>query len=317
MNEPETAKQAVRLTGFKAWNIELVFAVPIVAFVFYLFYTWYAVLDRYFIFLYFHDMGPGFDTTPFSPITSSRYWMSGLVAAGAVMVPYVIINFVLGRLVKAFRVPVWWRQWSLCAVPLLIALPALVMTVNDPVLPPINAAQVTVVALIGLALAVMPGKLAAEKPLTLVQLAVDGFSLAIMLLFLGRAGNIPEWLAYGKMMYVYLVLVVVAGGLGLIMVISMFYVWRRMQPPGMAAWLVAGLIIAYLLLPVFHHVFLCSDTFAWFDPGYFVYISNSSNFFADNTLVQIGVWGVIALLVLGITHLRQRLHRWRTKEQSE
>jgi hypothetical protein len=94
---------STNLTGFKAWQAELFFAVPIVAFVIYLFYTWFAVLDRYFIFLYFHVMGPRFDTTPFGWVTASRYWMSGLVASGAVMVPYIAINFVLGRVVKTFR----------------------------------------------------------------------------------------------------------------------------------------------------------------------------------------------------------------------
>ena len=135
------------LTGFKAWQVELLFAAPIVAFVIYLFYTWFAVLDRYLIFLYFHDMGPGFDTTPFGRVTASRYWMSGLVASGAVMIPYLGINLVLGRAVRTFRAPEWRRLWLLCAVPLSIAIPAIVMTANDPVLPPIHAAQVTAVTL--------------------------------------------------------------------------------------------------------------------------------------------------------------------------
>ena len=82
--------------GLRAWQVELFFAVPIVAFVISLFYTWFAVLDRYFIFLYHHNMGPGFDTTPFGWVTASHYWMSGLVAGGAVMVPYMAINPVLG-----------------------------------------------------------------------------------------------------------------------------------------------------------------------------------------------------------------------------
>ena len=96
---------STNLTGFKTWQTELLFAVPIVAFVIYLFHTWFAVLDRYFIFLYFHNMGPEFDTTPFGRVTAGRYRMSGLVASGAVMVSYITVNFMLGRVIKKFRAP--------------------------------------------------------------------------------------------------------------------------------------------------------------------------------------------------------------------
>jgi hypothetical protein len=92
-----------------SWLIELSFAVPIVAGMGFLFYRWYAVRDRYFIFLYYHDMGAGFDTSPFGWVTAGRYRMSALVASGAVMVPYLALNLILGRAIKGYRAPVWWR----------------------------------------------------------------------------------------------------------------------------------------------------------------------------------------------------------------
>ncbi len=183
------------VTGLKAWQVELIFAAPIVAFVIFLFYTWFAVLDRYFIFLYYHNMGPGFETTPFGWITASRYWMSGLVAGGAVMVPYMAINLVLGRVVKTFRAPEWWRLWILVTIPLLFAIPAIMMTVNDPVLPLANAAQVTAVTLAGLALAVMLGQVAAERPVAYGLLLIDGFALACLLSSLASFESYPRWLA--------------------------------------------------------------------------------------------------------------------------
>ncbi|MDT8307586.1 MAG: hypothetical protein RRC07_16760, partial [Anaerolineae bacterium] len=58
--------------GSRVRQAELGFTAPIVALVVYLFYTWFAVRDRYEIFLTFHDMGTGFDTRPFGRVTASR-----------------------------------------------------------------------------------------------------------------------------------------------------------------------------------------------------------------------------------------------------
>lgn len=290
--------------GFlRTWQTELLFALPIVAFVFYLFYLWYAVLDRYFIFLYYHNMGPRFDTTPFGAVTSSRYWMSGLVDAGAVMVPYIALNFVLGRLVKSYRAPVWWRLWLLCAIPLLVAIPALVMTVNDPVLPLANAVQVTLAVLVGLALALLPGKIAAEKPRTLVWLMVDGLAPAILLLSLIRIDSIGDWLARGRVSFMYYSGALVAAGLALLAVNTVVCWWRRIQPPDTAAWLASGFSIAYLLMPLCHYLFAGGSNRAI----HFAYITDSANFFANNALIQIGIWGSVALPALGVTRLRQQL----------
>ena len=58
------------------------------------FYYWFAVADRYHIFLYKH-----LDATPFDAITTSRYVMAGLVADGAVLVIYGLGCWFAGRLV--------------------------------------------------------------------------------------------------------------------------------------------------------------------------------------------------------------------------
>ncbi len=59
-----------------AWRIEAAFAAPIVALVTALYVNGFALRDRYEVFLYFHDMGPGFDTAPFGAVTVGRYWMT-------------------------------------------------------------------------------------------------------------------------------------------------------------------------------------------------------------------------------------------------
>lgn len=87
------------MLGWMRRRLALLYALPVTALVLSLFYTWFAIADRYFVFLYYHDMGPRYpDTSPFSAITSSRYWMTGLVASGIVMVFYVLVNGLLGRL---------------------------------------------------------------------------------------------------------------------------------------------------------------------------------------------------------------------------
>jgi len=305
-------------TDLRAWKTSLIFAVPIVAFVIYMFYTWFAVRNRYLIFLYFHDMGPGFDTTPFGWVTVSRYWMSGLVASGAVMVPYTAINLVLGRVVKTFRAPEWWRLWILCAIPLVIAIPAIVMTVNDPVLPLANAAQVTAVTLIGLALAVMLGQVAAKRPVAYILLMIDGFALACVLGSLASLESYPRWLARGSTGVIYRHLTVVTVGIVLLMIMTAFYYWwRRAEIPNAVAWFITGLDITYLVLPLYHHLFWCKDDGSWTDPDYFAYIPDADNYFARSAPLQIGVWIAVAILTPGVTRLRLRLSRRRTASSTD
>ena len=51
--------------ALRVWWREVMFALPVLALVIYLYYTWFAVSNRYTMFLYFHDVGARFDTTPF------------------------------------------------------------------------------------------------------------------------------------------------------------------------------------------------------------------------------------------------------------
>jgi hypothetical protein len=277
-----------------------------------LFYVWFAVLDRYLIFLYFHDMGPGFDTTPFGRVTVGRYWMSGLVASGAVMIPYTALNFTLGRVFKTFRAPVWWRVWILCAIALLVAIPIIVMTVNDPVLPVRHAARVTAVLLAGLALAVRLGQLAAVHPGRYALLMFDGGALACLLIALRAAEVYPDALARGNLGLISRFLAVLAVGIGLLVAMSAVYTcWRRSHVPDAESWLVAGMNVHYLFLPLYHHLCWCKDDGSWLDADYFAYIPAAGDYFCGDVLYQVGVWAVVALVALAATWLRSRLSRRR------
>jgi len=302
------------LSGLRTWRKELCFAVPIVLLVAGLFYSWFAVLDRYFVFLYYHEMGAGFDTAPFGWVTASRYWMSGLVAGGAVMVLYTAVVFAAGRVIKTYRAPDPWRLWILCAIPLCLAIPAIVMTVNDPAMPPAVAVRITAVTLAALALALLPGTVAARRPAALVLLTVDGFGLAFLLLSLIRIESFPRWLARGSTAFIVLDVGLIAGGILLMLAMTAFYYWqRRAEIPSAAACFIAGLDVAYLLLPLCHHLLGSSETTGLTGPGHFVYISDAENYFARGIPLQIGAWLAAAGVAAGITRLRVGLSRRRDR----
>jgi hypothetical protein len=254
------------------------------------------------IFLYDH-----LGATPFDDVTSSRYWMSGLVACGAVMVGYAIVNWLLGR-VAALRqwdyCPLaWWQVWGLCVIPLVIGIPIITMTFNWPTLSPSNASACVVATLIGLALALVPGSLATQRPLDLGWLILDGLGLMPSLLLL-RAIELPS---RGLVSVPVAYLAALGGTLAGVVwlgIMTGLRVWRRKSPPEASTLFVAGLCLSYLLMPLEHHLSL---------PAEYRYISTSSNFFAFNVGVQLMVLFVAAILAIGITRLRcDALEKWRT-----
>jgi len=148
-----------------------VHAIAVTACVLGLFYYWFALADRYAVFLYGH-----LGATPFDAGTSSRYWMAGLVAAGVVLVVYAVANWVPGRLARAMRTrydpPPWQRVWLLSAVPVAIGVVAITTRLNAPVLPTAVALSCVLTALSGLALALPAGGMAAHAPARLLALGL-------------------------------------------------------------------------------------------------------------------------------------------------
>lgn len=276
----------------------LLFALPVTLTILGLFYYWFAVADRYVIFLYGH-----LGATPFDAVTSGRYWMSGLVACGAVMVVYTAANWLLGRVTawrgRDYRPPPWWQIWALCVPPLVVGLPIITMTLDWPTLPLPNAAACVTATLIGLALALAPGAWAARRPLDLVWLVLDGLGLMPSLLLL-RAIELPgRGLVSAPTAY----LVALGGtfaGAAWLVVMTGLHRWRHRSRPGAGAVFVAGLCLSYLLMPLVHHLL--------FTPSAYRYISTASNFFAFNVGVQLMAFSVAAMLAIGIARLGRRLN---------
>jgi uncharacterized membrane protein YidH (DUF202 family) len=283
----------------RGWKPALWHAVPISSFILGLFYYWFAVADRYAIFLYGHR-----NALPFEEPTTSRYWMSGLVACGVVMMAYILANWLLGRWAarqrRTYRAPAWEQVWLASSVPLAIGIPAITMTVNQPTLPPLNAIACVAATLAGLAIALAPGAWAAERPRDLIWLGLDGMGLMPALLLL-HAVELPSR-GIGNSRTAYLAAIGgTLAGVAWLGVMTGLRAWRRKSPPKALALWAAGLGLSYLVMPVVHHLL--------FTPAEYRYISTAANFFAFDPGVQLMVFAVAAALAVGATRLRQRLHQ--------
>lgn len=280
----------------RPWGQAALCAGGISVFVLGLFYYWFGVADRYAVFLYEH-----LGSTPFDAVTSSRYWMAGLVAAGMLLVFSIALHGLLGRLRPGYHPPAWPRVWLLCAPFLLAGIPLITMTLNAPTLPAALAFSCALAALAGVALAIWPAEWAARRPLDLILLGLDGAGLMLPLLLLraleapGRGLHVSPALSY----------TIAAGsllaGAGCLIVTTLVRRWRRRSMPGAGALLAAGACVAYLLMPLAHHLF--------FTPAGYSYISTASNFFTFDLRLQAATWVVVIGLAVGISRLGRAWQR--------
>jgi hypothetical protein len=176
------------------------------------------------------------------------------------------------------------------------------MAVNQPTLRVLDAAYTTVAVLIGLALALLPGAMAAKRPGELTWLALDGTALMLVLLSLVGLERLERWLASGRVWWVWMTVIVAMLGVLALIGVTLLRTWRRTPVPSAAAVFLAGLCVAYLLMPLMHHV-MGTD-------GYY-YISDSDNFFAGNVALRFAVWLIAAALAVGVTRLRKHLEERR------
>jgi len=235
------------------------------------------------------------DTSPFSKVTASRYWMAGLVACGMIMLLYIFANWVMGRRSKRYYPPAWKRVWVIAAALLSIGLPAITMGVNDPRLPAFLAVLVTVATLVSLALSLMPGALAARQPKRLLWLFLDGWGVALLLWTLHHMADIEEWMDMGAKWRIALAIIILLAGCCWLILLSFIQVWRRKMFEGTVNLFLAGLCVAYLLIPLLHYVLFSDD---------YRYITNSDNFFARNLGIQFLAWLLVVLIVWGIRRFR-------------
>jgi hypothetical protein len=253
-----------------------------------LFYKWFALDDRYAVFLYEH-----LGATPFDAVTTSRYLMAGLVACGAVMLLYLTLNFALARLVANYRAPAWTRVWATSALPLGIGIIWITTTQNAPTLSLPLALACALTTIVGLAFALLPGALAAENPRALAWLALDGFGLIPTLTVVRGIEMAERGLSIGApMLYALAVGSIVFGAVWLLGT-SAVRARRRIATRSAPAIFIAGMCWSYLALPLAHYLFAT--------PANFKYITTASNFFAENIALQAVILVVAFLLTFGAT----------------
>jgi uncharacterized membrane protein YuzA (DUF378 family) len=270
-------------------RIAIAHSIWICAIVLALFYIWFAVANRYSIFLYTH-----LGAEPFDAVTSSRYWMAGFVSSGIILVTYTGLNWILGRL-NAWRrcfvqTPKWLQIWLICALPLVAGILTITMTQNWPTLPFSLALAAVGATLAGLALALPAGDTAAHQPAELIWLALYGLVLTPVLLA-WRAIELPDRGLINQTTALAVSLMSLAASLVGVVILDLLR--RRLGKDRLRpiAILVAGLSFNYLLLPLLHHFF--------FTPTDHRYITTAGNFFAFSLLVQLTIWSLAAAVVFG------------------
>jgi hypothetical protein len=173
------------------------------------------------------------------------------------------------------------------------------MTVNAPTLPLSLAAACAAAALVGLAVALMPGRWAAERPGDLIWLALDGAGLVPALLLL-RAIELPgRGLSVSPAVAWFFAIGGVVGGAVWLALMSVLRRWGGQESPRAAAVFLAGVALSYLLMPLTHYLTA--------GPPGFRYISNSANFFATNLWLQLLAFAAGAGLAFAATWFRRWL----------
>ncbi|MFQ5459877.1 MAG: hypothetical protein ACE5EL_03695 [Anaerolineae bacterium] len=255
-------------------------------------YWWFAVADRYAVFLYGHvDMPGSAPATPFDSVTTSRYWMTGFVAAGTVLVLYTAWALLAGAWARrrgvAAAVPRRSRVWLWAMPVVVVGVPAVTMTTNAPTLPMRLAAAATATALAGIGLALLPADLAARRPKHLITVTLYGFGTA-MSLWGWRAIELPGRGLMADVPALAIALGSVAAGFAWL--VALASVHRRVPPatsgrnrggqqglpdgpgrPTPEAILAAGLTWWLLVTPLAHHIFATPREYRYITSGANIY----------------------------------------------
>lgn len=228
--------------------------------------------------------------------------MSGLVASGAVMVGYLVLNWYAARISALFRrqyrPPDWRQVWLYSALPISIGVFTITTTLNHPTLPPILAIQCLGILLVGLAFALWPGSIAALQPARLAWMVIISAGLLPPLLLLRvielpSVGTVSQGTALAIAVTTNAAGIVWSAGAGWL---SVRIAGQQFSAGELAA---SAVCTGYLGLSLLHHLFLT--------PPDFRYITSTANFFALTWEMQLASWAAVAGLAFFIHHIQTLL----------
>ena len=253
-----------------------------------LFYYWFAIANRYVIFLYGH-LGAG----PFQEPNYSRHWMAGLVASGALLCVYAFGGWCCVSLAalfhKIYHLPSWQQVWSFSALPVAIGIWAITTRCNFPTLPWPLSARCIIAAWIGMALALWLADLIVHQTLEALWVILHGAGV-VPILLLVRAVELPS---HGLASPASAYLLAIAGlTVGILWIAGVARLRLALQKSPLDPFSIfcAGLGLSYVVLPFAHYLLLT--------PPNIRYISAAGNFFAISPVVQLLCWGIGALVVV-------------------
>ncbi|MCE5260101.1 MAG: hypothetical protein LLG44_13740 [Chloroflexi bacterium] len=253
---------------------------------------WFLAADRSRVFLYGH-LGAG----PFDPITRSRYWMSGLVAAGLLLAPYLALALLARRRRKDW-LPVPLRTAAYASLPITAGALLFACAWGEPRLPLGLGMALACTSTVGAYLALRTARRLYELGWAFILPALDGLALVPTLALFhalelpGQGLSITNAAVWGAALgSLFLSAVGLAG-------MMLLYRRYRQAPAAPAEVLAEACTWTYLALPALHHLI---ET----PPGY-KYITTADNLFARNWLLQLATWALAALLAWGAGLFRRR-----------
>ncbi|MDD4108086.1 MAG: hypothetical protein PHH93_05135 [Prolixibacteraceae bacterium] len=239
--------------------------------------------DRRAVFLYGQ-----FDFTPFHKMTTGRYWMSGFVISGFIVVLYLIIQVSYKIILKA-EIIKWYNILKYSSFPIISGVLIITMTTGEPKMPLAIAISIAFTLVTGLVLCFSIVDDLVNDINSTISYVISSMGL-VPFLILFRTVEMPA-----KGILTVNTSIVIAGITflgGWIWLLLSFRLFKK-NPPGCLNIIKGTLAISYIGLPMLHYLTAT--------PEGLPYITSSDNFFADNIIVRMINW-IFLLFVVFLTN---------------
>lgn len=269
------------------WKKALLDSVLLTLLVIVLFRYFFVTADREIIFLYYH-----LDWVPWDAVTQSRHWMTSLVVSGVVLIAEFFL-LSINMLQKKDLPPAWFIS-LLTTIPSAVAVYYITSQMGESPLTWEYTLATTIAIILGLNMAIPTAHYLAKKQLKSVLLLPYILALTPLLILLKAVELLEKNSSVTKEQISLILLGVIIVSFCVPLITSLIYHWRKLL--SVSPWRIyfVSLSAAYLILPLIHFLF--------FTPHQARYISTSSNFFANDPLLQIAIL-FITLLMAGLAEI--------------